>query len=176
MKQESSPEQEFTHLQDGKPTMVDVSGKATTHRTATAEAIVRLGAVVMQQLHNGEIHSAKGSVFQTAIIAGTMATKQTSALIPFCHPLPIEHANITVEVIGDRLSIRCHVATSYKTGVEMEAMTGVSIAALTVYDMCKSLHKGIIIESLHLLKKTGGKSGDYAPTTHQQTTFNQEST
>lgn len=141
--------------------MVDVTQKNMTHRSATAEAVVKLGAVVMEKLHDGEIRSAKGPVFLTAIIAGTMATKQTSSLIPFCHPLPLEHADITVEVIGEKLRISCHVATSYKTGVEMEAMTGASVAALTVYDMCKSLNKGIVIESVRLLRKTGGKSGDY---------------
>lgn len=141
--------------------MVDVTQKNMTHRSATAEAVVKLGAVVMEKLHDGEIRSAKGPVFQTAIIAGTMATKQTSSLIPFCHPLPLEHADITIEVMGEKLRISCHVATSYKTGVEMEAMTGASVAALTVYDMCKSLNKGIVIESVRLLRKTGGKSGDY---------------
>ena len=162
MKQEQqNEEQTFTHLQDGKPTMVNVSGKPITRRTATAEAIVLLGADVMRLLEAGEIRSAKGPVFQTAIIAGTMATKQTSTLIPFCHSLPLEHADVTVEVDGETLRIRCHVATSYKTGVEMEAMTGVSVAALTVYDMCKSLHKGIRVESIRLVSKTGGKSGDY---------------
>jgi len=156
-----SKQQDFTHLHQGKPTMVDVTQKNMTHRSATAEAVVKLGAVVMEKLHDGEIRSAKGPVFQTAIIAGTMATKQTSSLIPFCHPLPLEHADITIEVIGEKLRICCHVATSYKTGVEMEAMTGASVAALTVYDMCKSLNKGIVIESVRLLRKTGGKSGDY---------------
>lgn len=152
---------ELTHVRDGKPSMVDVSEKTPTKRTAVAESVMWLGPEVMSRLQGGDIQSAKGPVFQTAIIAGTMATKQTSMLIPFCHPLPLECANVSLSIEGERLRIRCEVITTHKTGVEMEAMTGATVAALTVYDMCKALCKEIAIENTRLLSKTGGKSGDY---------------
>ncbi len=100
-------------------------------------------------------------MLQTAIIAGTMAVKKTSDLIPFCHPLPVEHCHFVITPDETGILIRCEVATTGKTGVEMEAMTGASVAALTVYDMCKAMNKGIRIENLRLVSKTGGKSADY---------------
>jgi cyclic pyranopterin monophosphate synthase len=161
MEMSNKRDRDFSHLQDGLPVMVDVSAKSANRRTAVAEAVLWLGEAVMAGLQGSEIQSAKGPVFQTAIIAGTMATKQTSQLIPFCHPLPLEHCLIRMEAKGEKLHIRCEAVTTGKTGVEMEAMTGASVAALTVYDMCKSINKGIRIECIRLLQKTGGKSGTY---------------
>lgn len=152
---------DFTHVREGLPSMVDVSTKTPNRRTALAQVRVELGAEIAGKLENDDIRGPKGPVFQTAIIAGTMAVKRTGDLIPFCHPLPVE--NCAFEMIPDStgVTIRCEVTTTGKTGVEMEAMTGASIAALTIYDMCKAMNKGIIIRDLHLLSKTGGKSGDY---------------
>ena len=152
---------DFTHVRDGVPTMVDVTDKQANKRTAVAEVRVELGMEIMARLENHDIQGPKGPVFQTAIIAGTMAVKKTSDLIPFCHPLPVEHCVIEVSPDSEALIIRCEVTTTGKTGVEMEAMTGASVAALTVYDMCKAMNKSIRIEGLHLVSKTGGKSGDY---------------
>jgi cyclic pyranopterin monophosphate synthase len=145
--------------------MVDVSAKIANKRTAVAEVRVELGVELMARFENQDLHGPKGPVVQTAIIAGTMAAKKTGEIIPFCHPLPVEHCHfcITMEETGVRIC--CEVATTGKTGVEMEAMTAASVAALTMYDMCKAMNKGIRIEGLHLVSKTGGKSGDYhAPT------------
>jgi cyclic pyranopterin monophosphate synthase len=152
---------EFTHVRDGQPGMVDIAAKPVTTRTAVAEARVELGEAVRAKLEGGDLRGPKGPVFQTAIIAGTMAVKKTSELIPFCHPLPVE--NCRIEIVADEAGvvIRCEVSTCGKTGVEMEAMTGASVAALTVYDMCKALDKAIRVRDLRLVSKTGGKSGDY---------------
>lgn len=152
---------EFTHLRNGSPSMVDVSEKNTNKRTAVASVRVELGAEILSKFEDKDLRGPKGPVIQTAIIAGTMAAKKTGELIPFCHPLPVEHCHfeITPDTLG--ISIRCEVATTGKTGVEMEAMTGASVAALTVYDMCKAMNKAIRILDLHLVSKTGGKSGDY---------------
>ena len=141
--------------------MVDISGKSTNRRTAVAGVRVELGVEIASKLENHDIRGPKGPVFQTAIIAGTMAVKKTGDLIPFCHPLPVE--NCVFEILPDAtgVTIRCEVSTTGKTGVEMEAMTGASVAALTIYDMCKAMNKGIVIRDLHLISKTGGKSGDY---------------
>ena len=152
---------DLTHIRDGKPTMVDISGKSANRRTAVAEVSVELGAEIMARFENKDLHGSKGPVFQTAIIAGTMAVKKTSELIPFCHPLPVENCEFRISPEAERVIIRCEVSTTGKTGVEMEAMTGASVAALTVYDMCKAMNKGIRILNLRLLSKTGGKSGDY---------------
>jgi len=141
--------------------MVDITGKAANRRTAVAEAKMTLGAEVMDRLEGGDLKGPKGPVFQTAIIAGTMAVKKTSELIPFCHPLPVEACDFQILPEPDGISIRCSVSTSGKTGVEMEAITGASVAALTIYDMCKALNKGIVIRETRLISKTGGKSGDY---------------
>ena len=141
--------------------MVDITGKSPSNRTAIAEVRVELGEEILRQFSNDDLHGPKGPVLQTAIIAGTMAVKKTSDLIPFCHPLPVE--NCAFQMLPDvtGVVIRCEVATAGKTGVEMEAMTGASVAALTIYDMCKAMNKAIRIQELHLVSKTGGKSGDY---------------
>ncbi|HSP43132.1 MAG TPA: cyclic pyranopterin monophosphate synthase MoaC [Luteolibacter sp.] len=154
-------ENDFTHVRDGLPSMVDVSAKTANKRTAVAEVRVELGAEIIALFDNNDLHGPKGPVLQTAIIAGTMAAKKTGDLIPFCHPLPVEHCVFSITPDETGVMIRCEVATTGKTGVEMEAMTAASVAALTVYDMCKAMNKGIRIENLHLVSKTGGKSGDY---------------
>ena len=142
----------------GRPRMVDVGAKATTRREATAEARVRFPADVAATLRANDMRSSKGSIVDTAIIAGTMAAKRTHELIPFCHPLAIERCDFNVAFTSDdELAIRCTVAVSHKTGVEMEALTGASIAALTIYDMCKALSHEIAIVDVHLVDKRGGK-------------------
>lgn len=151
----------LSHVRDGLPTMVDVSAKPATLRTAVAAVRVLVGAEIIARFDRDELQAPKGPVVQTAIIAGTMAVKNTSMLIPFCHPLPVEHCGFEIALTNDSLLIRCKVTTTGKTGVEMEAMTGASVAALTVYDMCKALNKAIRIHDLHLVAKTGGKSGDF---------------
>lgn len=142
--------------------MVDVGDKTVTKRTATAEARVRFPATVAATLRQQNFSSSKGPVFHTAIIAGTMAAKRTHELIPFCHPLGIENCKVLIDMQGDDAVIRCTVAVHHKTGVEMEALTGASIAALTIYDMCKALSHDIVIAETRLIEKHGGKSGDYA--------------
>jgi len=143
---------------DGSPAMVDVSSKAVTLRTAEAEAMVRFPMAAFATLRSQGFTTAKGPVFHTAIVAGTMAAKRTHELIPFCHPLGLERCDVGIEVAGDdALRIRCTAAVHHRTGVEMEALTGASVAALTVYDMCKSLSHAIVIESLRLTAKSGGK-------------------
>lgn len=154
-------ESPFTHLRAGQPTMVDITEKSATTRTAVAEVHVELGADLMARFQANDLQGPKGPVCQTAIIAGTMAVKKTSDLIPFCHPLPVERCDFLLTPMATGLRIRCEVATTGKTGVEMEAMTGASVAALTVYDMCKALNKAIRICELRLISKTGGKSGDF---------------
>jgi cyclic pyranopterin phosphate synthase len=152
----------FSHIDDhNQPAMVDVSGKDITRRTAAARCIVVPGEAVMRQLTGGDIHTKKGPVFQTAIIAGTMAAKKTSELIPFCHPIGLDNCKVTIAVIdGQEIVIECTTAVTARTGVEMEALTGASVAALTVYDMCKALSHDIVIRETRLIEKTGGKS-DY---------------
>jgi cyclic pyranopterin phosphate synthase len=157
----SSENPGFTHVHDGLPAMVDVSAKSSNKRTAVAEVRVELGAEIIGRFTNNDLQGPKGPVLQSAIIAGTMAVKKTSELIPFCHPLPVEHCGFDIVPDDTGILIRCEVSTTGKTGVEMEAMTGASVAALTVYDMCKALNKGIRVQNLHLVSKTGGKSGDY---------------
>lgn len=156
-------QQSFSHIEPatGNAAMVDVSSKVVTRRAATAQAIVALGEEIMQQLHNNDIQTKKGSVFQTAIIAGTMAVKKTPELIPLCHPLLIEDCKLNIAVNEqNEVVVQCTVAVTSKTGVEMEALTGASVAALTIYDMCKALSHDIVIKEVKLLEKTGGKS-DY---------------
>jgi cyclic pyranopterin monophosphate synthase len=149
----------FTHLDgDQRPTMVDVSSKVATQRTATAEARVQFPAAVAAALRDNGLRSPKGPVFDTAIVAGVLGAKRTHELIPFCHPLGIESCRIAIDLEGDAAVIRCSVSVHHKTGVEMEALTGASIAALTVYDMCKGLSHDIVIGGLRLLSKDGGKS------------------
>ena len=138
--------------------MVDVSAKPTTVREALAECRVRFPVEVASQLRASGLKSAKGGIVETAVIAGTLAVKRTSELIPFCHPLPIDGCRITVDWHGEReLQIACSVKTTHRTGVEMEALTGATIAALTVYDMCKALSHRIVIGPAKLLGKRGGK-------------------
>jgi cyclic pyranopterin phosphate synthase len=153
----------LSHIDDNnQPTMVDVSEKNVTTRTAHARATVRLPQQVHAVVRDGEITTAKGPVFQTAIIAGTMAAKNTPDLIPFCHPIGLESCRIEIELndTGD-VVIDCKTKVTSKTGVEMEALTGASVAALTVYDMCKALSHDIVVDNIHLVSKTGGKS-DYS--------------
>ena len=152
----------WTHLDpDNNPAMVDISAKPVTPRTGVAGAELLLPPEVLVQLRDGDIRSPKGPVFQTAIIAGTMAAKQTSGLIPFCHPLPLDAVRITIEPPESGiLRIEAMVKTSHKTGVEMEALVAASVAALTVYDMCKAFSPAIEIRRVRLLSKCGGKS-DY---------------
>jgi len=152
----------LTHLNEaGQPAMVNVGQKAVTARLARARARVRLGADILVLVQAGDLPTRKGPVFQTAIIAGVMAAKKTSDLIPLCHPLGLDDCQITIEVVQpDSLVIECAARVTGKTGVEMEALTGASVAALTVYDMCKAMSHGIIIEEIRLVEKTGGKS-DY---------------
>ena len=149
----------LTHLDAaGLPSMVDVSGKVVTARAATAECRVRFPKEVAAQLHASGLRSAKGGIVDTAIIAGTMAVKRTHELIPFCHPLPIDGCRIVIAWDGDSaLKIECTVRTTHRTGVEMEALTGATVAALTVYDMCKALSHEIVIGPAKLLAKKGGK-------------------
>jgi cyclic pyranopterin monophosphate synthase len=158
---QSHEETHFTHVRDGMPSMVDVSQKNPNKRTAAASVRIELGEEIIRRFENNDLHGPKGPVLQTAIIAGTMAAKKTGDLIPFCHPLPVEACSFHISPDSTGILIRCEVSTTGKTGVEMEAMTGASIAALTVYDMCKAMNKGIRILDLHLVSKTGGKSGDY---------------
>ncbi len=155
------PEKNFTHLNEGnQPRMVDVSGKAVTHRTAVAEAMVHLGPELARMLKETG-STKKGPVIQTAVIAGIQGSKRTSDLIPMCHPLPLSAVEVDIQLEGEKARIQVQVKTSNQTGVEIEALTGASVAALTLYDMCKSISKAMIIESVRLLKKTGGKSGEY---------------
>lgn len=137
--------------------MVDVTEKKVTNRTATARSIVVLPAEILVQLTNGDLQTKKGSVFQTAIIAGIMAAKKTADLIPLCHPLGLDNCNVAISLNGQEVVIDCTASITAKTGVEMEALVGASIAALTVYDMCKAMSHDIIIKETKLIEKTGGK-------------------
>ena len=141
----------------GNPKMVDVSGKIVTHRTARAQALLEVGEDILALLRDNEIHTKKGPVFQTAIIAGVMGAKRTSELIPFCHPLGLEDCQIDIGVEGKLIVVDCKTSLHAKTGVEMEALTGASVAALTIYDMCKALSHDIVIKETKLIEKTGGK-------------------
>jgi cyclic pyranopterin phosphate synthase len=149
----------FTHIDSNqRPTMVDVGDKAVTKRTATAETRVRFPREVANALRTQGFNTAKGPVFQTAIIAGVMAAKKTYELIPFCHPLGIENCKVLIDMDGDDAVVRCTVSVHHKTGVEMEALTGASVAALTIYDMCKALSHEICIVDTRLVEKRGGKT------------------
>ncbi len=144
--------------QDNLPAMVDVSHKDATDRQAHARTIVEFPAVVADQFADGDIQTAKGPVFVTAIVAGVMASKKTHELIPFCHPLGLDNCKITIKMDDmQRAVIDCHCKVHHKTGVEMEALTGATVAALTVYDMCKALSHDIVIGQTRLVSKTGGK-------------------
>jgi len=138
--------------------MVDVSEKQISHRIATARSIVSLPIEVLSQLTNGDIQTKKGSVFQTAIIAGIMAAKKTGELIPLCHPLGLDNCQVNIHINDQQeVVIDCTATITAKTGVEMEALVGASIAALTIYDMCKALSHDIVIKETKLMEKTGGK-------------------
>ena len=138
--------------------MVDVSEKKVSRRTATARSIVSLPAEVLKQLTDGSIQTKKGSVFQIAIIAGIMAAKKTGDLIPLCHPLGLDNCNIAIHLNEKQeVLIDCTATITAKTGVEMEALVGASVAALTIYDMCKALSHDIVIRETKLMGKTGGK-------------------
>jgi cyclic pyranopterin phosphate synthase len=140
------------------PTMVNVGAKSVTHRIAEAEARVLLPAAVARVLSRQRLRTAKGAVIDTAILAAVMAVKRTAEIIPFCHPLPIEHCSVRITRPSAReLRIVCRVETHHKTGVEMEALTGATVAALTIYDMCKALSHQIRIGGVRLLEKSGGK-------------------
>lgn len=150
----------FSHLDpQNRPAMVNVGEKAVTHRTAHAMAVVALPPALAALVRAGEIQTQKGPIFQTAILAGVMGAKQTSTLIPLCHPLPLDDCQI--EIIPDaaqlEVTIHCRVQTHARTGVEMEALTGATVAALTLYDMAKAVSHGIVIKEVRLLEKTGGK-------------------
>lgn len=151
--------QTLSHLDaDGNATMVDVNGKPITYRTATARSVVVLPGEVLEKLIDNDIQTKKGSVFQTAIIAGIMAAKKTGDLIPLCHPLALDNCKLTININEqNEVIIDCIASITAKTGVEMEALVGASIAALTVYDMCKAMSHDIVIKETRLLKKTGGK-------------------
>jgi len=151
---------DFTHIdKKGKATMVDVSEKNISHRTAVARSIVVLPDEVLVKLNDGDIQTKKGSVFQTAIIGGIMAAKKTGELIPLCHPLGLENCTINIHVNElHEVVIDCTASITAKTGVEMEALVGVLIAALTVYDMCKAMSHDIVIKETRLMEKTGGKN------------------
>ncbi len=149
----------FSHVDSqGNPTMVDVGSKDITARRAVAKSLVVLNDEILEHLTSDEIHTKKGPVFQTAITAGIMAVKRTSDLIPLCHPLLLENCQVTIVVKGIQAEVTCTVSLMGKTGVEMEALTGATVAALTIYDMCKAFSHDIVIKDTRLYEKTGGKN------------------
>jgi len=153
---------QFSHLDsNGAVRMVDVSNKSITTRVATAQGVIRMSRETFETII--EEKAKKGNVLETARIAGIMAAKKTSDMIPLCHPLPISQVQIDFfpQTKMNSFLIQSMVKTDAKTGVEMEALTSVSVAALTIYDMCKAVEKKMIISDIHLVKKTGGKSGDW---------------
>jgi cyclic pyranopterin phosphate synthase len=150
----------FTHLnKENQPKMVNVGDKKITKRKAIAQAEMFLGKEIISLFENDDLHTKKGPVFQTAIIAGIQAVKKTSDIIPMCHPLLINGVDINIDIIDkEHILIHCTVSIEGKTGVEMEALTGASATALTIYDMCKSVSQKMIIKQVKLIEKTGGKS------------------
>ncbi|WP_089380251.1 cyclic pyranopterin monophosphate synthase MoaC [Lutibacter agarilyticus] len=153
-------EHKFSHInKNNQPKMVNVGDKNSTKRKAIAKATMFLGTEIIAHFNNDELHTKKGPVFQTAIIAGIQAVKKTSELIPMCHPLLINGVDITIEISdSEHIEILCTVSIEGKTGVEMEALTGANIAALTVYDMCKAISQKMVIKEVKLVQKSGGKS------------------
>ncbi len=148
----------LTHVDaENRPAMVDVGDKAVSRREASAESRVLLPPEVRAEIVDGELTSKKGPVFATAVIAGVMAAKRTHELIPFCHPLGLDKCDIDIGVEGEEAVIRCTCRVDHKTGVEMEALTGASVAALTLYDMVKALSHDVVIRETRLLAKSGGK-------------------
>jgi len=154
--------QDFSHFDEfGNAIMVDVTDKVSTKREAIAIGSIQVSSIVMEKIKNKTIE--KGDVLSVARIAGIMATKRTGDLIPLCHPLMLTNSSIDFELDIEKniIRVRCTAKLEGKTGVEMEALTGATVALLTIYDMCKAIDKGMIIEQIYLLKKTGGKSGTY---------------
>ena len=151
---------DFSHLNKKRnPKMVNVSDKKITKRTAMAKASMFLGATIISHFKNEELITKKGPVFQTAIIAGIQGVKKTSELIPMCHPLLINGVDIDIQIVdSENIEVFCEVSIEGRTGVEMEALTGVNITCLTIYDMCKSIHQKMVIKEVKLVEKTGGKS------------------
>ncbi len=157
-----SDDRELTHLdRQGRANMVDVGDKATTSRVAIAGGRVKMQAATLERIRAGNL--GKGDVFAVARIAGVMAAKRTAELIPLCHPLPLEKIALELEFCDDEcaINIKATVKTSGKTGVEMEALTAASVAALTIYDMAKAVDRGMRISDIRLLEKRGGARGDY---------------
>ena len=152
--------QKFTHLdKSGNTSMVDVGEKKVTKRVAKARSVIVVDEVIIAQLSDNDIQTKKGPVFQTAILAGVMGAKKTSDLIPLCHPLGLDNCQVSIYINSDNeIVVDCTASLTAKTGVEMEALTGASIAALTIYDMCKAFSHNIIIKETKLMEKTGGKS------------------
>ncbi len=153
---------EFTHFdENGNAYMVDVSGKDITKRTAVATGKIRVSAEVMDAVLGHKIK--KGDVLTVAQVAGIMGTKRTSDLIPMCHPIGLTNAKVTFDIDEEasEIIVYCTAVTEGKTGVEMEALTGVSVALLTIYDMCKAIDKRMTMSGIHLVEKTGGKSGEF---------------
>lgn len=150
----------FTHLDaSGNPSMVDVGAKKITKRIAKARSILVVDDEILAQFEGKDIQTKKGPVFQTAIIAGVMGAKKTSDLIPLCHPLGLDNCQIQIHINEKKeIVVDCTASLSGKTGVEMEALTGASVAALTIYDMCKAFSHNIIIKETKLMEKSGGKS------------------
>lgn len=152
----------LTHFdKEGNAVMVDVSGKKVTDRTALATGYIAVGPEIMACVTEGNVR--KGDVLGVARVAGIMGVKRTSDLVPMCHPLPIQKCSIDYELDQDknRIHVFCTVKTEGKTGVEMEALTGVQITLLTIYDMCKAIDKRMVMSDIHLIEKTGGKSGNF---------------
>ena len=152
------PRPRLSHLDArDRPAMVDVGAKEVTHRTAEAEARVRLPAAVARALRASGHRTRKGPVFDTAVLAGVMAAKRTHELIPFCHPLALDNCRIDISQRASVIVVRCRVSVHHRTGVELEALTGAAVAALTIYDMCKALSHDIEIDGLKLMAKAGGR-------------------
>ena len=145
----------------GRARMVDVGGKAATERRAVAEAVVRMSPDTAAAVARGD--APKGDVVSTARIAGIQGAKRTTELIPLCHPLPLSFVDVAIEIGDDHVRVSAEARTTAQTGVEMEALTAASVAALTVYDMVKGIERGVVVESLRLLEKTGGKEDWRAP-------------
>jgi cyclic pyranopterin phosphate synthase len=150
----------LTHIDEhGRARMVDVSGKPVSKRTAVASGFVRMSQATIEAIRNNA--TPKGDPLEAARLAGIMASKRTSELIPLCHPLPLNHADVQLEVRDGGVSILATAVTDSRTGVEMEALTAASVAALTLYDMCKAIDKAMVITDIRLEMKSGGTSGDY---------------
>jgi cyclic pyranopterin monophosphate synthase len=154
------PSRKLTHVDSkGRSRMVDVTDKSQTQRVARAEAMVDMSPATVKLLRDNQL--PKGNALEVARIAGIQAAKQTSALIPLCHPLPLTHVDVSIEIIRTGARIETTATTKAETGVEMEALMAASLAALTLYDMCKAVEKGISIGPIRLLEKSGGKSGHW---------------